>query len=254
MELNGKAAIVTGGASGIGRALARRLAAGGARVTVADRQAGGAQAVAAEIGGLAIAGDVRSEADIQALVRAAEAKHGPTDIFCGNAGVALHGEIDAPNEDWQRNWDIHVMAHVYAARAVLPGMAARGHGHFIITASAAGLLTHTASATYAVSKHAAVAFAEWVSIAYGGQGVHVAALCPQGVRTAMTAGREGDVFSVDGMVEPEAVADMVVAAMDDRRFLILPHPTVGEYMKRKANDIDRWLGGMRRLREKYLGR
>jgi NAD(P)-dependent dehydrogenase (short-subunit alcohol dehydrogenase family) len=253
MNLNGKTAIVTGGASGIGRATARLLAKGGAKVTVADRQADGARAVADEIGGFAAVCDVRSEAEIQAMVRAAEAKFGPTNIYFSNAGISSGGDENASNEDWQCNWDIHVMAHVYASRIVLPGMAARGGGHFILTASAAGLLTHTDSATYAVSKHATVAFAEWISIAWGDRGIHIAALCPQGVKTAMTAGREDNVFAIDGMIEAEPVAQMVVDAMADRRFLILPHASVAEYMKRKTDDYDRWLGGMRRLRAKYRG-
>jgi NAD(P)-dependent dehydrogenase (short-subunit alcohol dehydrogenase family) len=249
MKVEGKVAVITGGASGIGRALAQRFAAEGAKgIVVADLQEGPLQEVADGVGGLAVPCDVAKEADIRKLVAAAEAAYGPIDIFCSNAGIARLGDEDVSNDEWQLNWDIHVMAHVYAARAVAPGMAERGSGYLINTASAAGLLSHVYSATYSVTKHAAVAFAEWLSIAYGDKGVRVSVLCPQAVRTAMTQGREAGVASVDGMLEPEQLADTVIDTMDREEFLILPHPQVLDYMRRKTNDYDRWLKGMRKLR------
>ncbi len=255
MKIEGKVAVVTGAASGIGRALARRFAREGARgVALADLQDEPLRAVAGEIGGLAVACDVTDERAVEALVAAAEERFGPIDVFCSNAGVAVEGGEEAPDEEWRRNWDLHVMAHVYAARAVARKMAARGSGYLVNTASAAGLLTHVGSATYAVSKHAAVAFAEYLAITYGDRGVRVSVLCPQAVRTAMTAGREQGVASVDGMIEPEALAHFVVETMEREEFLILPHPQVLEYLRRKTADYDRWLSGMRRLRERFAER
>ncbi len=250
MDIKGKIAVITGGASGIGAALARRFRAEGARaVVVADVQTGPLAAVAAEVGGLAIACDVANEAEIDALVTRVESELGPIDIFCSNAGIARLGDEDAPNEEWQLNWDIHVMAHVYAVRAVAPRMAARGEGYLVHTASAAGLLSHIQSATYSVTKHAAVAFAEWVSIKYRNQGVRVSVLAPQAVRTPMTARPDGAaVAAVDGMLEPEQLAECVVRTMAREEFLILPHPEVRDYLQRKAADVDRWLEGMNRWR------
>lgn len=255
MKIEGKSAVVTGAASGIGRALARRFAGEGARgVVVADLQGGPLQAVADEIGGLAVACDVTDERAVRALAAAAEERFGAIDVFCSNAGVALEGGEEAPDDEWRLNFDLHLMAHVYAARAVAPKMAARGSGYLVNTASAAGLLTHVESATYAVTKHAAVAFAEYLAIAYGGRGVRVSVLCPQAVRTAMTKGREQGVASVDGMIEPEALADCVIETMEREEFLILPHPQVLEYLRRKTADYDRWLSGMRRLRRRFAER
>ena len=255
MKLRGKVAVVTGAASGIGRALARRFADEGAKAVVcADRQEAAVQAVADEIGGLAIACDVSSEQAVWELAARSESRYGRIDVFCSNAGLARLGNENAPNEDWQRNWDVHVMAHVYAARAVIPGMVEQGSGYLVNTSSAAGLLTHIHSATYAVTKHAAVAFAEFLSIRYGDRGIRVSVLCPQAVRTAMTAGHEEGVASVDGMIEPEEVAECVVETMDREEFLILPHPVVRDYVKRKAGDHDRWLRGMRRLAQEYEDR
>ena len=253
MRLAGKHAVVTGGASGIGRALCRRFAAEGARaVTVADRDEAGAKRVAAEIGGLGLAVDVADESQVADLVASAEAAHGAIDLFCSNAGILVIGGPEAPDAEWQRIWEVNVMAHVYAARAVLPGMLARGDGYLLNTASAAGLLSQIGSAPYAVTKHAAVAFAEWLSITYGDRGIKVSALCPQAVATGMTAGSErGGVAGVDGMLEPEDVAECVVQGLESERFLILPHPTVATYMQRKTADYDRWLAGMRRLQERY---
>jgi NAD(P)-dependent dehydrogenase (short-subunit alcohol dehydrogenase family) len=252
MEVKGKIAVITGGASGIGAALARRFYAEGARaIAVADLQEDLLREVAAGIDGLAVPCNVAKEGDIQDLVAQVEGKLGPIDIFCSNAGIARLGDEDVPNDEWQLNWDIHVMAHVYAVRAVAPKMAARGSGYLIHTASAAGLLSHIQSATYSVTKHAAVAFAEWASIKYRGNGVRVSVLAPQAVRTPMTARPDGAaVASVDGMIEPEELADCVIDAMAREVFLILPHREVHDYMVRKATDVDRWLDGMNRWRTK----
>ncbi len=251
MEMKGKVIVVTGGASGIGAALVRRFAQEGATgVVVADMNHDAAQAVANEVGGLAVRTDVSNEADVQALVAHATQRFGRVDVLCSNAGIALGGGVDAPNADWQRIWEVNLMAHVYGARAVLPQRVARGAGYLLQTASAAGLLSHPESALYAVTKHAAVSFAEWLSINYGDKGIRVSCLCPQGVRTPMLMGPEGGrkSFLLEGSVSTEQVADDVIAAMRDERFLVLPHPEVHEYMQRKADDVDRWLGGMRKLR------
>ncbi|TWO68478.1 SDR family oxidoreductase [Caenimonas sedimenti] len=252
MELRGKVILVTGGASGIGAALVRRFAQeGAAGVVVADRDETPAQAVAAEVGGLALRVDIGVEAQVQAMVAQATSHFGRVDVLCSNAGIATGGGLGA-NDDWQRSWDVNLMGHVYAARAVVPQMIERGEGYLLQTASAAGLLSHPESATYAVTKHAAVALAEWLSIQYGDQGIRVSCLCPQGVRTPMLMGKDGDrkSFLQDNMVSPEQVADDVVAAMRDERFLVLPHPEVLDYVRGKAADVDRWLGGMRKLRRK----
>jgi NAD(P)-dependent dehydrogenase (short-subunit alcohol dehydrogenase family) len=255
MKIEGKNVVVTGGASGIGRALSRRFASEGARgVVVADLDEGGAKSVAQEFGGLGMGVDVTDEAQIQELVASAEREYGPIDLFCSNAGIGTAGGVEASNEAWNRIWDVNLMSHVYAARAVLPGMIERGEGYLLNTASAAGLLTQIGSAPYAVTKHAAVALAEWLAITHGDQGIKVSVLCPQAVRTAMTAATQGGgVAGVDGMMEPEELTDHVIEALAEERFLILPHPTVLEYMQRKAGDYDRWLKGMRRLNERFGG-
>jgi NAD(P)-dependent dehydrogenase (short-subunit alcohol dehydrogenase family) len=250
VHVSGKVVIVTGGASGIGRALCRRFAADGAHaIVVADVDRIGAERVAAEIGGLAIETDVTRESDVRRLVDRALVAHGRIDLFCSNAGIAVDGDEHTADEEWQRCWDVNVMAHVLAARAVLPSMLTRGEGYLLQTVSAAGLLTHPHSATYAVTKHASLAFAEWLSIRYGDRRVKVSALCPQGVRTNMLS-RAGEraAFLLEGALEPEQVAESVVQGLADERFLILPHPEVAEYVRRKAGDYDRWLRGMRRLR------
>lgn len=252
MDVKGKVAVITGGASGIGAALARRFHTEGARgIAVADLQADLLQGVADSVNGIAVPCNVGNEREIQQLVACVEDELGPIDIFCSNAGIARLGDEDAPNEEWQLNWDVHVMAHVYAVRAVAPEMAARGSGYLIHTASAAGLLSHIQSATYTVTKHAAVAFAEWVSIKYRDRGVRVSVLAPQAVRTPMTDRPDGaEVASVDGMIEPDQLADCVIASMAKEEFLILPHPEVRDYVMRKAADVDRWLAGMNRWRQK----
>ena len=254
MKIEGKSVVVTGGASGIGLALARRFRTEGARgIVLADLQEKALLDAAGEIDALAVPCDVADEADIKRLVAAAEDAFGPIDVFVSNAGIARMGGVDAPDEEWRQNWDIHVMAHVYAARAVAPRMAARGSGYLVNTASAAGLLSHVESATYSVTKHAAVAFAEWLSIAYGDRGVRVSVLCPQAVRTAMLTGRDEGVASLDGVLEPEQVADSVIEAMEREEFLILPHGEVQDYVQRKATDRERWLRGMRKLRAAHGG-
>jgi len=253
MKLAGKTIVVTGGGNGIGRALCRRFAAEHAgTIVVADVNGAAAEQVAAEIGGVAVTCDVSREADVVALVNHAIAVHGGIDLFCSNAGVAVNGDEHTPDAEWSRCWGVNVMAHVYAARAVVPHMLERGSGYLLQTVSAAGLLTHPQSATYAVTKHASLAFAEWLSIAYGDRGITVSALCPQGVRTDMLRRAEAEAtrrsFLLDSALEPEQVADDVVEGIAAERFLILPHGEVAEFVRRKASDPDRWLRGMRRLR------
>jgi NAD(P)-dependent dehydrogenase (short-subunit alcohol dehydrogenase family) len=251
MEVRDKVITVTGGATGIGRALCRRFAKEGARgVVVADLDGEGAAQVAGEIGGLAVTADVSREADIINLVAKTSERYGQVDLFCSNAGIGVDGGPEVSDEDWQRIWNINFMAHVYAARAVLPQMLGRGDGYFLNTASAAGLLTQVGSAPYSVTKHAAVAFAEWLAITYGERGIKVSCLCPQGVRTNMLERARGGAFLREGALDPEQVADAVVAGLAEERFLILPHPEVAEYFRRKADDYDRWIRGMRRLQSK----
>jgi NAD(P)-dependent dehydrogenase (short-subunit alcohol dehydrogenase family) len=254
MEVQGKVAIVTGGASGIGAALVKRLVQEGARgVVAADLDAERAQAVAQEAGAAAIAlrCDVSREADIQALVAAARERFGQVDIYVSNAGIlGPMGGLELDDALWQRMWEVHAMAHVWAARAVVPEMVERGEGCFVVTASAAGLLNIVESAPYGVTKHAAVGFAEWLRIAYGRRGVRVSCLCPQSVATAMTAGGTGSA-GLDGVLSAEQVAHDVVAALRDGRFLVLPHPEVAQYFRHKAQDYERWLGGMQKLYAAY---
>jgi len=253
MNLQGAVAVVTGGASGIGRALALRFAREGARaVVVVDLDEPGARRVARELtcatpldAGL----DVTDPAAVGALVDRVEREVGPIDLWCSNAGVALGPDLGS-DEDWHRSFQVHVMAHVNVARSLLPRMAARGHGHLLVTASAAGLLTDMDAAAYSVTKHGSVALAEWLAIRYGDDGVTVSCLCPQGVRTPMLE-REGvgpAVLAAGGVLDPDDVADAVVDALADGRFLILPHPEVAEFERRRAADRDRWLAGMRRVR------
>jgi NAD(P)-dependent dehydrogenase (short-subunit alcohol dehydrogenase family) len=252
MKVADRHVVVTGGANGIGAAMARRFADAGARVVVADLDEEALMAVAAETGGLGVPTDVRHEHQIASLIAAAEARYGPIDLFCSNAGIVVEGGEDASDAAWERSIAVNLLAHIYAARVLVPRMLARGGGYLLNTASAAGLLTQIGSAPYSVTKHGAVAFAEWLSITYGDEGLKVSVLCPQAVRTNMTAGTEaGGVAGVDGMLEPEAVADAVIEGLDAERFLILPHPVVADYFRRKADDYDRWLRGMRRLQARY---
>ncbi|MCC6917881.1 MAG: SDR family oxidoreductase [Alphaproteobacteria bacterium] len=252
MELKDKIIVVTGAASGIGRALAHRFAKDGAKLVVcADRNTEGVQETAAAVGGIAFTTDVSKEADIQHLIDTVEREHGPIDLFCSNAGIGYGGGAEVSDERWQRIWEINVMAHVWAARHLVPRMIARGGGYLFSTASAAGLLSQIGSAPYAVTKHAAVALAEWLAITHGDQGIKVSVLCPQAVRTAMTAGNPDGVASVDGMLEPEIVADACAKAIEAEDFLVLPHPEVLDYMRRKTADYNRWIGGMRKLQRRY---
>ena len=258
MKIAGKVCVVTGGASGIGKALATRFIAEGAKaVVIADLNADTVSAVGAEIGAQTHALDVRDETAIAALVASVEAEHGQIDLFCSNAGIiVVDGEpwwaTGADNELWQRMWEIHLMSHVYAARACLPAMIARGEGYLLNTASAAGLLAQIGSAPYSVTKHAAVSFAESLAITHGDDGIKVSCLCPQAVDTAMTAGTDGGgVAGVDGMLSAEAVAEAVIQGLDVESFLILPHPEVEEYRQNKARSYERWLGGMRKLRRLF---
>lgn len=255
MDIADRVVVVTGGARGIGRALARRFARGGAEaVVVADTDADGAWTVAREVGGMAIKCDVSREQDVADLVAKTLTASGRIDIFCSNAGIAVEGGPEAATADWQRIWDVNLMSHVFVARHVLPGMLARGEGYLLGTVSAAGLLNHVFAAPYGVTKAAALSLFEWLAIAHGDQGVRVSCLCPQGVKTDMLAAerRLGLEFLTDAALEPEQVADIVVDGIGAEKFLILPHPEVAEYFSRKAQDYDRWLRGMRRLRANVL--
>jgi NAD(P)-dependent dehydrogenase (short-subunit alcohol dehydrogenase family) len=281
VEIANRVAVVTGGASGIGRSICLALAdAGAAGVVVADVDAEGAAKVAAQIESaghlaLAVPADVSREADVQALVARTEEALGPVDLFFSNAGIIVAGGVEVADDAWSRIWSINVQSHIYVARALLPGMLARGQGYLVITASAAGLLTQLGSAPYAVTKHAAVALAEWLSITYGERGLSVSALCPQAVTSnlAATSRRElgeeaalagtapadigatrgGAQAAVDGVLEPDQVAAVVLAAVRDEQFLILPHPEVATYERRRAEDRERWLRGMRRLQDRLSG-
>jgi NAD(P)-dependent dehydrogenase (short-subunit alcohol dehydrogenase family) len=253
VELAGKHVVVTGAGSGIGRACATRFAAEGARVVVADRDQARVTAVAAEIGALAVTADVSRESDIIALIAAAQDHHGPIDLLFSNAGVAgPGGGPEAPDDELQLTWEINVMAHVWAARALLPGWLERGEGYLLSTASAAGLLTQVSAMAYSITKHAAVALAEWLSITYGDAGIKVSCLCPQGVRTPMLDIALEDPIGAapllaGGLMEPEDVAAAIVEGLRDERFLILPHGVVADHMALKGAEPERWLKGMRRL-------
>jgi NAD(P)-dependent dehydrogenase (short-subunit alcohol dehydrogenase family) len=255
MDVRDAVVVVTGGASGIGAALARRFAADGAKqVVVVDLDLAAAQAVADEVDGVAEQLDVTDAAAVNGLVERTLARDGQIDLFCSNAGITTGVGLDDPADTWHRAYEVNVMAHVYAARAVVPAMLERGSGWLLNTASAAGLLTSPGDAPYAVTKHGAVAFAEWLSVTYGGRGIGVSVLCPLGVATPLlmdplAAGEPGAqaVAASGEIVSAEHVADTVAAGLAAGRFLILPHPQVGKFWAQKASDPDRWLAGVRRL-------
>ena len=262
MELEGRVVVVTGGGSGIGEALVRAVhAAGAGHVVVVDRDATGASRVAAGVGGTAAVVDVTDEAAVVELVATTEAAHGPIGLFCSNAGFITTAGLEESNDTMQAMWNVHVMAHVYAARAVVPSMAANGGGYLLNTASAAGLLSQLDAMAYSVTKGAAVSFAQWLAIAHHHQGIGVSVLCPQAVSTNLLAnspdGYEGDelewthggVASSDGVRSADDVAQCCIEAIGDERFLVLPHPEVGDYVARRGTDIDRWIAGMRRFQD-----
>lgn len=267
MDLNNRVVVVTGGGSGIGEALAVAAAEAGARhVVVADLNGDEANRVAAAVGGTGEQIDVADEAAIQAMVARTEEVNGPIDLFCSNAGFVTVGGLEVPNAQLNKMWDVHVMAHIYAARAVVPSMITRGEGYLLNTASAAGLLTQIGSLAYSVTKHAAVALAEWLAITHHHQGIGVSVLCPQAVRTNIlanspdreTGGRDADEWdagpaATDGVLESADVALLCREAIAEERFWVLPHPEVADYVTRKADDIDRWLGGMRRFQQALAG-
>ncbi|MFP5321535.1 MAG: SDR family oxidoreductase [Acidimicrobiia bacterium] len=265
MQLHDKSIVVTGGGGGIGRALVRRFAAESPRtIVVADVDGAAAQEVVDELDAgfdcIAVEADLGTEAGNVEVVRAAE-EYGPIDLLCLNAGIAVGGGVETLDDEWQRTWDVNVMAHVRAVRAALPGMLARGEGYVLTTASAAGLLTNIGAAPYAVTKHAAVALAEWLAITHGDQGLKVSCLCPQGVRTKMlfpddeslAKASGADSVRAQGVIEPEELAEVVVQGLADERFLILPHPEVLDYWRRKTDDYDRWIAGMRKLQARTQG-
>ncbi|MBW3620253.1 MAG: SDR family oxidoreductase [Actinobacteria bacterium] len=248
MDVRDRIVVVTGGASGIGAALARRFAEeGAAHVVVADLDEGNAEAVASEIGGSSARVDVSDGGQVAAFVDHVLARHGGIDLYCSNAGVAVGGGPEAPDDGWQRSWDVNVMGHVHAARALLPHWLERGEGYLLGTVSAAGLLNHIYAMPYGATKAAALSAMEWLAMAYGDRGVKVSALCPMGVRTPMLAGDPTGMLDPEA-ISPEEVADAVVAGLGDESFLILPHPKVATYSERRGADHDRWLHGMRRLR------
>jgi NAD(P)-dependent dehydrogenase (short-subunit alcohol dehydrogenase family) len=260
MELNDRVVVITGGGSGIGEALARAATDAGARhVVVADLNGAEAERVAGDIGGTGVEIDVRDEAAIQRLVDDTQSANGPIDLFVSNAGYVTSAGLEDPNESIQNMWEVHCMAHIYAARAVVPSMIARGEGYLLNTASAAGLLTQIGSMSYSITKAAAVSLGEWLAITHHHQGIRVSVLCPQAVRTNIITNSpdhqrrdegdvwEGGVASGDGVLEPADVAQLCLEAIRDERFLVLPHAEVATYVERKATDRDRWLAGMRRF-------
>ncbi len=255
MKIRDKVVVVTGGGSGIGRALCRSFFAGGAKaIVVADRNGDAAKKTAEEIGGLAATVDAVKEADIKGLVETAINNFGPIDLFCSNAGIIKTGGCEAADVDWQLSWDLHVMAHVYAARAVLPSMLERGAGYLLQTVSAAGLLTTPGAAPYSVTKHASLAFGEYLSMAHGSQGIKVSCLCPQGVRTGMLTRETGGIgrFLMPNSLSAEQVAQCALEGIEREEFLILPHSEVKDYFQKKAKDYEGWLRGMRRLHKQYV--
>ena len=250
--IDGAGAVVTGGGAGIGRALARGLAAAGARVVINDLDAAAAAAVAEQTGGHAVPGDAGTEQGVRELISAARQHLGEIDIYCSNAGIGTGTTPDTPDLAWQRAWEVNVMAHVRASRELLPPWLERGRGCFVVTASAAGLLTMLGSAPYSVTKHAAEGYAEWLAATYAHRGLTVHCICPQGVKTSMLAasGQAGQVVLQDAAIEPERVAEALLEGMADGRFLILPHPEVRGYYELRAADTDKWLRGMNRMQQR----
>lgn len=253
MEMQNRVAVITGGSGGIGKAMAKAFLAEGARaIVLADLNQQAVDAAAEELGCEGVACDVTDETAVAALTDGVIKKHGQIDLFCSNAGAGGEGVLtDATNAVWQMQWDLHVMAHLYAARAVLPSMLERGEGYLLNTASAAGLLAALGSGPYTVTKAAAVKLAEFLAITHGDEGIKVSVLCPQGVNTAMAPRSLGD-GQTDGIIEADELAKTVVETLREERFYVLPHPEVGDYVRRKGDDVDRWLHGMRRLRSKTL--
>jgi NAD(P)-dependent dehydrogenase (short-subunit alcohol dehydrogenase family) len=251
-ETQGAGVVVTGGGRGIGAAIARRLRADGARLVIADVDGDAAARVAGEIGAVAVAGDAASPDGVATLIERATSELGAIDLYCANAGVAPHGGPEAPEAEWARAWEVNVMGHVRAAGLLLPTWLERGRGRFLATVSAAGLLTMLGSAPYSVTKHGALAFAEWLSATYRHRGITVQALCPQGVRTDMLAqaGPDGQFLMAATAIDPEQVADMVADALADDRFLILPHPEIADYYQARSTDTGRWIGSMNKLQRK----
>lgn len=257
MDIAGKVVVVTGAGGGIGEAIARRMAdEGAAGVAVGDIDPAGAARVAEQIGGLAVPVDVAEETEVESLIDRVEAEFGPIDVFVSNAGIAMGGGVEVPTEEWQRIWDVNLMSSVFAARRILPSMLARGEGYMVITASAAGLLTNLGAAPYSVTKHAAVALAEWLAITHGDAGVRVSVICPEFVRTPMLqrAAEElgTDAWFQETAIDPSEVADALLAGMAEDRFLILPHAATGDYFRAKAADYEGWILGMRKL-QRQLG-
>ena len=252
MEIKNKKVVVTGAASGIGKELCIAFQRHGASsICAVDVNLDGAQETAQQISGMSLFADVSKEEDIKNVIEKTTEEFGGIDIFCSNAGIGgLPGFFESETADWQKIWEINVQAHIHAAKHVLPQMLDRGEGYLVNTSSAAGLLTQLGASSYAVTKAAAVSFAEWIKITYGEKGIGVSCLCPQAVKTAMTAGGAG-VAGVDGMMEPDAVAECVIQAINEEKFLVLPHQEVSEYVMRKGNDRDRWIKGMQRLQKQY---
>jgi len=252
MELKDKIIVVTGAASGIGRAMCLRYAQEGAKhIACVDRDIAGAEETAKMIGGKAYQVDVSVKDQITGMIDAVEADAGPIDLFCSNAGISIAGGVEVEDDGWQKIWEINVMSHVWAARHLVPLMAARGGGYLLNTSSAAGLLNQIGSAPYGVTKHAAVGLAEWLALTYGDQGIKVSVLCPQAVRTEMTRGHEDHVAAINGMMEPGPVAEACVQTIRDESFLVLPHQEVVQYMRNKTDNYDKWIGGMRKLNRQF---
>jgi len=254
MDIKGSCIVVTGAGHGIGKGLAEKFAdLGAAHVICADIDLVAAKATADHIRGIALHLDAGSEDSIKGLIDTVEDSIAPIDLFCSNAGILTKGGFEVPNDEWQKIWDINVMSHVWASRHLVPLMLKRGGGYMLNTASAAGLLNQIGAAPYGVTKHAAVGFAEWLAITYGDQGIGVSVLCPQAVRSEMTRGLEESVASLDGLLEPDMVADCCVKAIENNEFLVLPHPQVKDYMQAKTSNYGRWITGMQRLRDRFGG-